>query len=470
VSWFQSKVSYDYDAASQIQATTATTIQHDPSYDTSTPRGNLTSTTRWDTTDPNTINDGSKKLTSLVGYDTNGSPVWSRDAAQDAQHQSNISYTDSFSADGVNNTALSFATFAYPTTITDPDGNSSTVKFNFDFGAVTRAKGPPPAGYSDGAIQKMTYDGAGRISRVDNLNNSAYVRWDYVSWVVTKSATIQDGAGESHTVAILNGFGGAVATGGDNPGSAGGSWAKFMISDLMGRSSQFTNPTEINSGWAPSGDDAAGWNFSTPIVYDWKGRPRYTYNIDNTYKTAEYGGCGCAGSEVVTLTDEVGRKQKSYADPLGRTYKVEVLNSDNSVYSTRIVNYNVRDQVAFARQYQGLESSGVYQEETETYDGYGRLATRKAPIQTSPTTFTYYDNDQTHTVTDARGATTTLTYNQRGLPTIISYSGPMPTLAMQAMIWDGILRGIQTSCAELVRSCVPRYVIEPCVAGTCEFS
>src|SRR5260370_600446 len=199
----------------------------------------------------------------------------------------------------------------------------------------------------------MTCDSAGRISRVDNPINGAYVRWDYGSWVVTKSATIQDGAGESHTVTILNGFGKAVATSGDNPGSAGGSWAKFMITDLMGRPSQVTNPTEINSGWVPSGDDAAGWQSSTPIVYDWKGRPRFTYNMDGTYKEASYNGCACAGSEVVTLTEEGTlvngvqqyRRQKIYSDPLGRQWKTEVLNWDVSVYSTTEDTFNARDQV-----------------------------------------------------------------------------------------------------------------------------
>jgi len=163
--------------------------------------------------------------------------------------------------------------------------------------------------------------------------------------VVTKSETIQDGAGENHTVTILDGFGRAVATGGDNPGSAGGSWAKFYFTDVMGRPSTGTNPEEINGGWAPSGDDAAGWLWSTPNTYDWKGRPLRTYNMDGTYKTASYGGCGCARGEVVTLTDEVGRKQKSYADPLGRTYKVEVLNDSGGVYSTTASIYNARDQV-----------------------------------------------------------------------------------------------------------------------------
>jgi len=38
-----------------------------------------------------------------------------------------------------------------------------------------------------------------------------------------------------------------------------------------------------------------------------------THVTDGTTKYAEYNGCGCAGGEVVTLTDEA-QKQKVYSD------------------------------------------------------------------------------------------------------------------------------------------------------------
>ena len=411
VAWFQGKVTYLYDEAGQSQST-GTAIQHDPAFDTSTPRGNVTSLTRWDTTDPNTINDGAKKLTSSVVYDTNGSPVSSSDASG---HTSHIYYTDSFS-DNINHN-----TFAYPTTATDADGFSSTVKYNYDFGAATQMQSPL------GASQTMTYDSAGRLSRTDNLVNGAYARWDYGSWVVTKSARIQDGAGENHTVTILDGFGRAVATGGDNPGSAGGSWARFYFTDVMGRPSTGTNPEEINGAWVPTGDDQAGWLWSTPVVYDWKGRPRFTYNLDGTYKEASYGGCGCAGGEVVTLTDEVGRKQKVYSDPLGRQWKAEVLNSDGSVYSTTENTFNARNQVTLRREFQGADTSSVYQDTTMTFDGYGRLESEHVPEQNSDaaTTYNYNTDDTINSVTDARGASATYGYNNnRHLVSGITYSVP----------------------------------------------
>jgi YD repeat-containing protein len=111
----------------------------------------------------------------------------------------------------------------------------------------------------------------------------------------------------------------------------------------------------------------------------------------------------------VTFTDEGSlinfagaikkRQQKIYSDVFGRPWKTEVLNWDgsgpngtapnNSVYSTTINTYNVRDQLTNVKMYQGTESSGAFQETTLTYDGYGRLKTRHTPIQNAGATTTW---------------------------------------------------------------------------------
>ena len=125
-----------------------------------------------------------------------------------------------------------------------------------------------------------------------------------------------------------------------------------IIYDQMGRVWQQSNPTEINSAWLVSGDDAAGIYY-TQQTYDWKGRPLVTTNQDGTTKSASYSGCGCAGGEIVTLTDEVNRRQKMYSDVLGREWKTEIFNWDPSVYSTTVSVFNVRDQVTRIKQYAG---------------------------------------------------------------------------------------------------------------------
>ena len=128
-----------------------------------------------------------------------------------------------------------------------------------------------------------------------------------------------------------------IASASDHPGSTGGFRGQLVLYNNMGRVVKQSNPTEttatgIPAQWADAGDDAvSGWLY-TQQTYDWKGRPLVTTNPDATTKQASYGGCGCAGGEVVTLTDEgtlvsgvaKKRQQKIYSDVLGRTVKTEV--------------------------------------------------------------------------------------------------------------------------------------------------
>jgi YD repeat-containing protein len=209
-----------------------------------------------------------------------------------------------------------------------------------------------------------------------------------------------------------------------------------------------SNPTEVNNSWVPVGDDSVGIYY-TQQTYDWQGRPRVTTNTDTSTSEATYSGCGCAGGAMVTVTDGVGRKQKLYNDVLGRQLKMEVLNANGTVYSTRTNTYNARDQVTSVKQYQGLESSGIYQEILKTYDGYGRVASHKEPIQTTATTYTYNADNQVATVTDARGVTQTFTYNSRELPTTVSYSGGPPLTSIN-FAYDGA--GNRTSMADATGS------------------
>jgi YD repeat-containing protein len=188
----------------------------------------------------------------------------------------------------------------------------------------------------------------------------------------------------------------------------------------MGRLSQQTNPAEINGSWIPSGDDVLGWA-STLQTYDWNGRPVRTTNPDSSYRENTYGGCGCAGGEQITVRDERGRRKRYTKDVLGRLIKVEELNWNETVYSTTNHTLNARDQIT--------EINQAGQIRTFSYDGYGRLRQCIKPEQ-GTSNYTYWSDDTVQTVTDARGATTTFGYNNRGLVTGITYGvigGVAPT-------------------------------------------
>ena len=220
---------------------------------------------------------------------------------------------------------------------------------------------------------------------------------------------------------VTDGLGRVIGAVSSHPGSTGGYSLVNTVYNLMGRPWLQSNPTEVDASWAPRGDDAAGAHY-TQQTYDWQGRPLVTTNPDLTTKEASYAGCGCAGGEVVTLTDEgtidggvaKRRQQKIYSDVLGRTVKTEVLNwQGGTVYATTVNTYNARDQVTQVRQYAGTETSGTYQDTTMTYDGYGRLKTRHAPEQNVgvSTTWDYNPDNTVQKITDGRGAITSFSYS-----------------------------------------------------------
>lgn len=399
---YVSKVVYDYDRNGEwLVDTPQTTIQHDPAYSSaySSGRGNLSVVYRFDVTD---INNWAKAIPSLqIGYDMNGSVVFQRDALN---HRTNISYADSFS-DGVNRN-----TFAYPTTVTDPDNYSSYTQYHYNIGAVTRTQDPK------GAVVTREYDGAGRIQWVRTPFNGAWQFWAYPDRgdAVQNQTTIQNGANAYYSIVTFDGAGRVRSSGGDLPGSTGLYQGQFTLYDIMGRPVQQSNPAEMTAWWAPTGADSSWvWSYQT---YDWNGRPLLTTNQDGTTTENSYGGCGCAGGEVTTIRDERGRRRRLSKDVLGRLAKVEELNWDQSVYSTTTYAYNARDQI------KSINQAGLAPR-TFVYDGFGRLSQRTTPEQ-GATYYSYNADDTTQTVTDARGATATFGYNNRHLVTSINYGVP----------------------------------------------
>src|SRR5687767_6255627 len=294
-----SKTTYEYDTtAIDAQATAAT--QHDTAYSQSlNVRGNVTRVSRWDVTD---IDNDEKQLSSTLTYNAAGSVL---SATDPDTHTTTIHYSDSF-VDGINRN-----TFAYPTTVTDADGFSSFVKYNFDFGAKTRIEGPPPQNQSQGITQTFSYDEAMRLKRVTTVNTGAYVHYDYGPNYTSSFASVNTVAAnywesDSYTNRFFDGLERVFAVASNHPSSTGGNKGQYTRYDQMGRPVQQTNPFEMDSGWNPTGDDAMGYQFNVANTFDWQGRPVKTYNMDGTFKEASYSGCGCAGGEVVTLTDEVG--------------------------------------------------------------------------------------------------------------------------------------------------------------------
>ncbi len=410
-----SKVQYYFDWSSggdMFVDTPAAATQHDrtnygPSFLVG--RGNLSDIIRYDVNDPN--NAGGTTQETKYRVNTTGSVVMVRDHSWHATYSD---YGDNFS-DGNN----SRNTFAYPTTVTDAEGYTSTTQYNFDFGAVTRTH-TPTSGTGTGVTYvdvSVQYDNRARATQATNLTDNTYMKWvydaddNYVHTYQTIQDTTQTLSTKFHSWRILDGGGRVRAQASDHPGSAGGFSGQYIIYDIMGRVAQQSNPTEMTGAWAPAGDDSA-WVY-TSQTYDWNGRPLQTTNPDGTTKVLSYGGCGCAGGQVTTAQDEHGRQKRSTEDALGRLAKLEeMLWNTGSVYSTTTYAYNARDQLTQINQEGQLR--------TFAYDGHGRLWQKTTPEQ-GTMTYAYNADDTVSSMTDARGAKISYGYTPRHLISSISY-------------------------------------------------
>ena len=356
-----SRVTYLYDQTTLTDTTTTgSVINHNTAaFGTSfTARGNLTGVTQWDTV--NTAG----SISTTTKYNTTGSPIEQSLPDNNLTGRKNlISYIDSFS----DNAAIT-NTFAYPTTVTDPDGFSSKIQYRYDIGAVTRTRDPkmiladpdtPNSTTPKKGIVK-TYDAIGRLKRVDNEFSGAATRYTYdtsFAWVNTYNKV--DASTEDYSSTQFDGHGRVRASSALHPGSVGGYRGQFNIFDIMGRQIKSSNPTEINGGWLPEGDDSA--YIYSQQSYDYKGRPKITTNQDGSTKQYDYGGCGCTGEATVTVTDEVGRKTRqtssAYLSNTTQVDKTEILQQNTSgqwtVYSTSATVQDILNRKSFVRQYSG---------------------------------------------------------------------------------------------------------------------
>ena len=461
-----SKTTYDYDNSndngdfSGAGQNITSVIQHDTAnYGASfiIGRGNTTQMTRCDVEISSATTCGGG-VSSQIKYNTAGAVVKQITPGNSAgiTREVSIDYTDVFNDNTGRNT------FAYPTTLTDPDGYSSQVKYRYDTGANVWAKSPPPQNQTYGKTTTRTFDGYGRLQKQSvwkeiqgTLQEYAYTRYEFPGNAVQSKvfSTVNDtnnngadAADEVLTENMTDGAGRVLWSRTAHPGSIGGWSATNTEYDILGQVKRTSAPTEVNINWQLAGDgQTRGWLWNSQ-EYDWKGRVTKSTATDGTFSEAVYDGCGCAGGEIVTVTGEQlaegKRKQKSYSDILGRQYKTEILNWDGSVYSTTLTKFNGRDQAVWVKQLVGAAPADALSSDScpvpaagdpqscqitkMTYDGSGRLKTQHAPQQDTDkaTTYDYYQSDEVQKVTDARGATAVYSYNKRGLVTEINYSIP----------------------------------------------
>jgi hypothetical protein len=245
----QSKVTYQYDEGDFLGTEqNIAPIQHDTinfGAGFIVGRGNLTSTTRWDVNFPSNLNQAS---TSSVKYNTAGSTVSSTDAVGRVVK---LSYVDSFDT----SLSLTSPTYAFPTKITDPNQNSSFVKYRYDIGLNVRAESPAPAGQTQGKISEREFDSIGRLSKEKVLNyGGAYTRYEYpnngiqskvYTTITDTNNNGADAADEVFSESWTDGVGRVRKTRSELPNSFGGFSGSLVEYDILGQVKRTTSQLKL---------------------------------------------------------------------------------------------------------------------------------------------------------------------------------------------------------------------------------
>ena len=106
---------------------------------------------------------------------------------------------------------------------------------------------------------------------------------------------------DSYSAQLFDGLGRPVATAGNHPNSVGHYKAQIMQYDLLGRANKQSNPTEINSGWVPAGDDN-GADASEPVT--WTNAVGVTVNGNNLTSTGNnWGTAGAVSAQTIAWND-----------------------------------------------------------------------------------------------------------------------------------------------------------------------
>ena len=174
-----SKVTYAYDEGDFSDSGLSqpiTPIQHDNTNFGSgfvMGRGNLTSTTRWNVEYPTSSGRPSFPRNTTRRAVVSKTSPWDGTNTRTVK----IGYLDSWNSTG------NPSTYAYPTTITDPNDVSSSVKYRYDIGTNVEANSPLPTGQTYGKTTKRIYDSVGRLERDSiyiNATEHAYTRYEFL--------------------------------------------------------------------------------------------------------------------------------------------------------------------------------------------------------------------------------------------------------------------------------------------------
>jgi RHS repeat-associated protein len=402
-------------------------------------RGNATRVSRWLLSSATSIN-------TYALYDIAGNVV---SAIDGRGKTTTISYADSFS-DGVSRNTYAFPTLT-TSPIPDPTGTYGTntalissTMYDYSTGLVTA---------STDANGKTTYldysndplDRLKTVTRPAGGGTTAYHYNDVAGNLYVRTVTSLDATRSIEAYQFFDKLGRPVRS----LLNEGGSPVVFITSDKqydsLGRVWKVSNPYRTNGSNDPV-NPSGNW---TTTAYDALGRVKTVTSPDGAVVTTTYSG------NQVTVQDQAGKARSSVTDALGRLKQVTEAPASlayQTYYSYDVLGnlHTVAQDMPSSAQY----PQGVQQRRFFLYDSLSRLIRAKNPEQSAhaslalsdpvsgnnqwSTGYTYDNNGNIATKTDARGVTATYTYDNINRNTYISYSDATPAVSRN---YDGAVNG-----------------------------
>ena len=387
---------------------------------------------------------------SAAQYDIAGNVIKTIDPRGNA---TTINYTDTFGepngeARTISTPYSSINSFAFPTSSTNWLGTTYT-QFDYYSGKPVDAEdinGTVSSAVYDDDLDRQTQVVVASNPGLTALKNQTTISYDDLNRKVTVTGDLRsynDNLLKSES--FYDGFGRTTESRKYDVATYSAVRTEY---DALGRAYKSSNP------FRPALSESPVWTTST---FDALGRVISVTTPDSAVLSKSYSG------NQTTVTDQAGKKRRGFANALGQTIKV-VEDPDTLAYET---TYLFDAAGNLRKTSQG--TSGQIQYRYFSYDSLGRLLRSKQPEQgtnsgisfTDPLTgnttwaesFTYDENGNMLTKTDARGLVTTLTYDALNRPLTKDFSDTTSITPDVTMTYDG--SGISHSKGHLTQVASP---------------
>jgi YD repeat-containing protein len=393
----QTIYSYDGNSLFTTSGSSNTSLTGVAGYNTAfsgvTARGNLTSVSQM-------VSPSQFITTKTNYYNILGELVQSVDGDNNSTY---YDYTDSWA----DSSCVSSATFAYPTTVTNAAGQTSSSTYNSCDGSVHSVKDP------NSQVTSYTYDNMQRVTGI-SYPDGGQVTTNYgdpTNPEVITTTTLAAPDPTQVSSQTLDGLGRTSLT------TAASGAHTLTAYNSMGWVDSVSNPYFTTA------------SAYTTYTYDSLGRKLSQHQPDGSSLLWTYSGTS------TTSTDENGNPTTGTADALGRLWKVIEPGSLTTIYWYDALNNLLKVNQT------GNGGPDVARTRLFTYDGLSRLSTANNP-ETGNVSYTYDANSNVHTKTDARSVTITYAYDALNRITGKSYSDGLTPVSCYQYDSSAIANGI----------------------------